>query len=241
MVWRVTSVDFDVAGGRWAEPTDKWVGDPGEAVLVGREGDLAVAIDPLDSGVSRRALEIRVSPDHWEIDVFNSNHAWVHPWGQRPVWVESASTLRKRWPRVGVLVMGRNEQRHHWILLETDEFTSQWRDRHVADASHERATQVKPAAGGLTSSQLEAIELVFGGLLAWPPSVNTAPTLLDAAARRLQIAPTAVSERLRQAQNRAYSLGPHRQTGVMEPEWVYVLASAGYLPIPEFFGSGATD
>lgn len=197
-----------------------------------------MAID--DSGVSRKAVLLRVGPDHWDFDVLNSNHAWVHPWGQRPIWVESNTTVRKRWPRIGILLVGRDEQLHHWVLLESDVFASQWRDRQSSGGSTSNTveTKVKAAAGGLTGPQLEAIRTVFDAHLSWPPVVSADPMLLDSAARRLGIAASAVALRLKQAQNRAFALGPHRQTGVTNPEYVYLLASAGYLPLPGPFDPG---
>lgn len=236
-MFRLTAVDFDVRSGSW-RPTGAMTAEVGDSVLIGREGDLPVAIDPIDSGVSRRALTVTVDPAHWELEVTNSNHAWVHPWGQRPTWAESGTTLRKRWPRIGVLLVGNREDLHHWVLLESDSDPSEWRSKDVDRAnipSHPSGTKVKAASVGLTRAQLEALQMVFSKYLEWPPVIGSEPMLLEAAARKLGIVPNAVTDRLRQAQNRAYSLGPHRQTGVMSPEFVYVLASAGYLPVPEPF------
>jgi len=91
-MFRLTAVDFDVPTGSWRTVGVMTAG-VGDSVLVGREGDLPVAIDPIDSGVSRRALTVTVDPAHWELEVTNSNHAWIHPWGQRPTWVESGTTV----------------------------------------------------------------------------------------------------------------------------------------------------
>lgn len=240
MRYRLMSLDYDVMERRWCGPHRVLPIEPGGEVLAGREGDLPVAIDPVDSGVSRQAVQIRVGHDHWDFDVLNSNHAWVHPWGQRPTWVESNTTMRKRWPRIGILLVGRDESRHHWVLLESDVFASQWRDRQRSgeDTPTTVATKVKSAAAALTGPQLEAIRTVFDAHLAWPPLVSAEPMLLDSAARRLGIAASAVALRLKQAQNRAFALGPHRQTGVTNPEYVYLLASAGYLPLPGPFDPG---
>jgi len=239
--YQLTSVDYDVVGRRWCTPNRVLAIEPGGEVLAGREAELPVAID--DSGVSRRAVLVREGPDHWDFDVLNSNHAWVHPWGQRPIWVESNTTVRKRWPRIGILLIGRNEHLHHWVLLESDVFASQWRDRQssVGRNPNTAETKVKAAAGGLTGPQLEAIRTVFDAHLSWPPVVSADPMLLDSAARRLGIAASAVALRLKQAQNRAFALGPHRQTGVTNPEYVYLLASAGYLPLPGPFDSGVAE
>ena len=238
MVFRLTAVDFDVRTDSWRTPVSVMPVGPGDSVLVGREGDLPVGIDPVDPGVSRRALTVTVEAAQWELEVTNSNHGWIHPWGQRPTWVESNTTVRKRWPRIGVLLVGNRDDLHHWVLLESDSDPSEWRTRPVEPANptpYPPGTQVKVATTGLTRAQLEAVHVVFAKHLAWPPVIASEPMLLEAAARKLGIAPTAVTDRLKQAQNRAYALGPHRQTGVMSPEFVYVLAGAGYLPVPKFF------
>jgi len=146
--------------------------------------------------------------------------------------------VRKRWPRIGVLLIGNRDDLHHWVLLETDSDPSEWRNRVTLNpdaAPNPSGTQVRGPAGGLTPAQLEAVQMVFAKHLAWPPVMASEPMLLESAARKLRIVPNAVTDRLRQAQNRAYALGPHRQTGVMSPEFVYVLAGAGYLPVPEPF------
>src|SRR5664279_2830 len=236
--FRLTAVDFDVRTGSWRAPVAVMTARLGDSVLVGREGDLPVAIDPIDPGVSRRALTVTVDPAHWELGVTNTNHAWIHPWGQRPTWVEANRTVRQSWPRIGVLLVGNREDLHHWVLLESDTDPSEWRKRPVDPApapAGPAGTQVKGAAGGLTGAQLEAVQMVFAKHLAWPPVIASEPMLLEAAARKLRIVPNAVTDRLKQAQSRAYALGPHRQTGVMNPEFVYVLAGAGYLPVPEPF------
>ena len=242
-MFRLTAVDFDVHSGSWRTPASVMTVEPGDSVLVGREGDLPVGIDPIDTGVSRRALTVTVEATQWVMEVTNSNHAWIHPWGQRPTWVEATSTVHKRWPRVGVLLTGSRDDLHHWVMLESDSDPSEWRSRPVeqaSPASNPPGTQVKVATTGLTEAQLEAVQMVFGKYLAWPPVIASQPMLLEAAARRLRIAPTAVTDRLKQAQNRAYALGPHRQMGVMNPDFVYVLAGAGYLPVPEFFNPSAS-
>jgi hypothetical protein len=244
LMFRLTAVDFDVPSGSWRTPTSVMTAGQGDSVLIGRKGDLPVAIDPIDSGVSRKALSVTIAPAHWELEITNSNHAWVHPWGQRPTWVETNTTVRTRWPRVGVLLVGSRDNVHHWVLLEADSYPIPGRGSHVEHADpalNPGVTKLNWPAGGLTGAQLEAVEMVFAKHLAWPPVIASEPMLLEAAARKLGIVANAVTDRLKQAQNRAYALGPHRQTGVMNPEFVYVLASAGYLPVPEIFNPPASD
>ena len=241
MEFRLTAVDFDVRTGSWRPPLSVMTVRLGDSVMIGREGDLPIAIDPIDAGVSRRALTVTVDPAHWQIAVTNTNHAWIHPWGQRPIWVEANTTTRRKWPRIGVLLIGNREDLHHWVLLESDTDPSEWRKRPIEPAAASvgpAGTQVKGPAGGLTRAQLEAVQMVFAKHLAWPPVIASEPMLLEAAARKLHIVPNAITDRLKQAQNRAYALGPHRQTGVMSPEFVYVLAGAGYLPVPAPFSAG---
>lgn len=236
-MFRLTTLDFDVASGAWLRPDAVISLVEGVSVVVGREGDAPVAFDPVDTGVSRKALTVSVDREFWELEVTNSNHAWIHAWGQRPAWVESGSTVRRRWPRVGVLLIGGNQGIHHWVLLESDEYRSQRQDHPPmsTDPVTPGQTRVKGPADDLTRPQLEAVQTVFAKHLAWPPVVTAEPMLLNAAARRLGgVSQNAVSDRLKQAQARAYGLGPQRQVGVMNPEYVYILAGAGYLPVPDF-------
>jgi len=60
VVFRLTAVDFDVRTDSWRTPVSVMPVGPGDSVLVGREGDLPVGIDPVDPGVSRRALTVTV-------------------------------------------------------------------------------------------------------------------------------------------------------------------------------------
>jgi len=174
VVFRLTAVDFDVRTDSWRTPVSVMPVGPGDSVLVGREGDLPVGIDPVDPGVSRRALTVTVEAAQWELEVTNSNHGWIHPWGQRPAWVESNTTVRKRWPRIGVLLVGNRDDLHHWVLLESDSDPSEWRTRPVEPANptpYPPGTQVKVATTGLTRAQLEAVHVVFAKHLAWPPVI----------------------------------------------------------------------
>src|SRR5664279_2753884 len=50
--FRLTAVDFDVRTGSWRAPVAVMTARLGDSVLVGREGDLPVAIDPIDPGGS---------------------------------------------------------------------------------------------------------------------------------------------------------------------------------------------
>ena len=237
---RLTSLDYDVAGRRWLEPFAVRELAAGQTVDAGRESALPIAIDPLDSGVSRAAVSIGLGGAGWEIRLENANHGWLHPWAQRESWIERGSVVHRLWPRIGLLVVGRDASRLHWLLLETDQEPGNWAVAPPDTRRSDLPTGVTSAiqqGGKLTPLQLQAIQTVFGQHLAWPPVVSPEPMLMDAAARRLQVAPNAVSDRLKQARTRAYTLGPQRQIGVTAPDYVYVLSSAGYLPVPAPFGA----
>ncbi len=84
----------------------------------------------------------------------------------------------------------------------------------------------------LTRAQLDALTTVFAPHLAGGPVPGPLPVKLEAAARRLGVSDGAVAQRLEAAQQRAYKLGSHRQVGVTDPDYLYVLVGNGYLPAP---------
>lgn len=231
-MFRVTAVAFDPLARTWRSPTAV-VGLPSDQpVVIGREGEVPIALDPNDPGVSRRALRVTAGVVGWTIDVLNTNHAWLHPWGQRPAGIKAGRTVERRWPRIGVLLVGGREDVQHWVLLESDHRATD--PRPVTPISVGETVRADPPTV-LTSAQLEAIRAVFRQHLSWPPVVGATPELLSAAARRLGVSPAAVTQRLEQARARVHAFGPHRQVGVTDPEYVYLLAAAGYLPFPPRF------
>jgi hypothetical protein len=92
----------------------------GTSLVVGREGELKIGADPLDTRVSRRAVVIDVGDGEWKLRVLNTNGAVIHPWGLRafPATAapeQSGHLESLRWPRIGVRVLG-GEDLIHWVL-----------------------------------------------------------------------------------------------------------------------------
>lgn len=241
---RVVTIDYDTDSARWAAARQVVEIELGQTVAAGREAELSVGLNPPDPGVSRRALTISLRHDGWVVKVSNANHVWMYPWGQRPAWLEAGTTVAKRWPRIGLLVMGMSRGTHHWVLLESDDVVGE-----VNTASGKGPiplkvgiTALNASGPGLTQAQLDAIQTVFGKHLQWPPVAAPEPLLLDAAARRLGgIASNAVRLRLEAAGKRSEALGPDRQVSVTQPDYVFLLATAGYLPLPQMIETGAAQ
>jgi hypothetical protein len=202
----------------------------GQSLLIGREGDLPAGVEIADTGISRRALTVAARPDGWQIISTNGNGAVLHPWGQAASWLERNKPLSRRWPRIGIRLIGSLHDAQHWVLLESDQYELPA----IAELHGRPSTNtLRPARPGpLTAAQLDALRTVFAPHLAWPPVPGALPVKLEAAARRLHVSDGAVAQRLEAAQQRAYKLGSHRQVGVMDPEYMYVLVSNGYLPAP---------
>ena len=202
----------------------------GESLLIGREGDLPLGVDVPDTGVSRRALTVTARPEGWQLVCTNSNGAVLHPWGQAASWLERNKPLTRRWPRIGIRVIGSAQDAQHWVLLEAGQYrTPAVGQPHGAASTN---TQRPEPPGPLTPAQVDALTTVFAAHLAWPPVAGPLPVKLEAAARKLRVTDGAVAQRLEAAQRRAYKLGSHRQVGVMDPEYLYVLVANGYLPPP---------
>jgi hypothetical protein len=202
--------------------------EPGKSLLIGREGDLGVGIDPVDTGISRHALEVAAAAEGWSITSHNGNGAMLHPWAQPSSVLETEQATRRRWPRLAVRLIGSRSELHHWVLLEGDRYTID-----PARAAHESTnTDLSRPPQPLTNAQSEALRTVFSQHLAWPPVAGPVPMTLQSAARRLKVSDAAIYQRLEAAQSRAYQLGAYRQHGVTDPEYVYVLARHGYLGGP---------
>ena len=54
----------------------------------------------------------------------------------------------------------------------------------------------------------------------------------EAVARHLNVSAAAVTQRLEGVRKKAYQLGMSQQYGVVDPEYVYVLAAHGFLAPP---------
>ena len=206
----------------------------GQSLLVGREGDLPLGIEIYDRGVSRRAALVTATEQGWQVEVLNSNGAVLHPWGQGPTL--AGRYINLMWPRTGIRILngakpGETDKLQHWLLLESDMIdVTPVGARAPANATTSTYQATPPTP--LTVGQLEALQVVFADQLQWPPVQPAAPLLLRTAARRLGIGESGVQERLSKAHARALKLGLHRPVGLTEPEYLYILVRAGYLPLP---------
>lgn len=198
------------------------------SVIVGREGELLIGVTPEDTGISRRALTITPTATGWSLLSSNSNGAVLHPWAQPAAWLDPGIAQLSVWPRIAVRLIGSRADLQHWVLLVGDHYEMLG----GRDGATPTNTVTPRAPLALTTAQTEALRAVFGPHLQWPPVVGPLPTTLQAAARHLGISEAAIYQRLEAAQNRAYQLGSHRQYGVTEPDYVYVLARHGYLGRP---------
>jgi hypothetical protein len=203
--------------------------DVGTAVDAGREADLPVGTDPEDPGISRIAVSIAARGEAWELRVRNRNGAVLHRWGQAPTILELDRPVHLRWPRAGVRLIGKDGEVEHWILLEADDYALP-RPGEAGDAAG--ATYVASAPRPLTDAQRDALHAVFEQHLAWPPITNPIVTARETAGRRLGISYAGIVDRLQGAQRKAHQLGSHQQFGLMEPDYLYVLVSRGYLAAP---------
>jgi hypothetical protein len=141
----------------------------------------------------------------------------------------AARLTRLRWPLVAVRVLGADPDARHWVLFECDAYVGE-----VAGPVTGRGTTVAaPPPKPLTAAERQAIDAVFGPVLAWPPAAApTEPRQLKQAARLLDISASAVKVRLEGARAKAEALGLELPVGVTDPPYIHVLAAAGYLPPP---------
>jgi hypothetical protein len=206
------------------DPQLRWNGPirPRQTLIVGREGDLAIATNPVDRKVSRHAVTITASDRGWSILPTNRNGVRLHPWAQPS---HAVSTLEiMMWPRVGVRVVGHADM-EHWVLLEDDEAYTKGAARHTTGL-----TEYAPPPTRLTDKQTQALRLVFRDLLAWPPRSDPEVHLIKQAAKALEISSSGVQERLKEVLHRAHELGlARRDVGLTDPEYLYALARAGYV------------
>lgn len=194
-------------------------------LVVGREGDVALGVVPSDLGVSRRALTVSVTAKGWRIEPTNSNGIVLQPWGQAPSWLDIGRPLEISWPSVGLRIVGSRPDVQHWVLLEAG--TGSPRGPGTSSTQTE-----SPDPKPLTDAQSAAVAAVFAQHLAWPPVAGAVPQTLDAAARRLGVSTAAVYQRLEAARARAYLLGSHPQSSVIEPDYIYVLVRNGFIEPP---------
>lgn len=202
--------------------------EEGHPLAVGRTGQLPVGVDLPDSGISRVAVMVTATRDGWSIEVTNRNGATLHPWGLAPA-VARTHTL-VAWPLVGILVRGSVAGAQHWVLLESSMYTVAVPSPDPSAHSANRTSVADPPPA-LTGPELEALGVVFGSQLAWPPVVPAPALQLKQAARRLGITDSAVQQRLGNAQRKATRLGLTRRGSLTEPDYLHVLVGAGYVPV----------
>jgi len=202
----------------------------GTPVTIGRDTELPVGIDPPDLGVSRRGVEVTAAADGWHVVIENRAGAFVHPWAQPPIWAPHGTVAVHRWPKIGIRLIGSDRTMEHWVLLESEAYPLPVQGRSAsADFG---PTRLPPTPKPLTAHQLAAVQGVFQEFLAWPPKSGPSPTTLATAATKLKISPAGVTERLARVQDRAYALGMHRQTGVSDPAYLYLLVRHGFITAP---------
>jgi hypothetical protein len=195
---------------------------PSLPVIIGREGDVGVGIDPLDPKVSRHALTVTATGDGWHIRVTNRNEADLQLWGQPSLPSRPVETVS--WPRVALRVKG-DRALCHLVLLDDSALSIAGRPSSQPSQLTETVDRPPP----LTVAQQEAVRVLFGDLLAWPPRNSAKPLQLKQVANKLKIGEEAVRRRLEGARRKAVSLGLSRMVPLTDPEYLYVLVRAGYL------------
>ncbi len=203
---------------------------PGVRLCVGREGDLLIGMQPVNLGISRRAVYVTAMPSGWRIEVRNRGGAYLHPWAQPSLAATTDDTLS--WPLVGVRLLHESEGSQHWVLLSAD-------DLPVTPAGPTSSVPSPVATRGgdrprpLSRGQREALAVVFGELLCWPPRHPATPLLLKQAARRIGISGSALQGRLAEAWNKAVELGlPGSTRELTDPDYFYALVRGGYIESP---------
>ena len=191
-------------------------------VVIGREGEIGIGIDPFDPKVSRQALTVTATGDAWHIQVTNRHGAARQLWGQPALPSRPVETIS--WPRIGLRVNGDPELRH-WVLLDDPALGVAG----LQTCQPSQRTESVDRPPRLTAAQQEAIRALFADVLAWPPRVPATPLQLKQVASRLGIRREAVQRRLEEARRKAISLGLGRVVPLTDPEYLYVLVSAGYL------------
>jgi len=84
------------------------------------------------------------------------------------------------------------------------------------------------APAALTAAQLAALSAVFAQHLPGRRSQDRCDQARSRLRDGLGVTDGAVAQRLEATQQRAYQLGAHRQVGVTDPSYLYVLVGHGY-------------
>lgn len=83
---------------------------------VGRQGHLPLAIVLPDPGVSRVAVSVTPTQNHWQIVVGNRNGAVMCPWGLPRTVAAPKSSYQICWPRVALRVVANSPAHYYWVL-----------------------------------------------------------------------------------------------------------------------------
>ncbi|MGD9529241.1 hypothetical protein [Pseudonocardia sp.] len=207
----------------------------GQSLRAGRHGDLPVGVELDDRGISRNAATVTATETGWAVEITNTHGAVVHPWAQAPFPAAGHQTLS--WPRVAIRLLngaapgGEAAGHRHWLLLEADGIPVEADGpRRTANTTSRTAEAERPPE--LTPSQHEALALVFAEYLQWwPIRPDPAVRKLYTVAHRLKISETGVKARLSNAREKAQRLGLHRTVGLTDPEYLFTLVRAGFLPL----------
>ncbi len=207
---------------------------PAVTLTVGREAEIFLASEPPDHRVSRVAVRVTWLAGEWTVEATNRNGVIVHPWGQPAYPAKEREVLVG--DRIGLRVLG-NDRRQHWVLMEQELETR------PADRIGRRtlATELGTSVRPLTLAQLEVVDLLFGEVLAWPPRLDAGVAQLKQVARRAGVSVSAVQARLTEVRSKAEALGLTRQVPLADPEYVYVIARAGFLPRPPGVAAGLSS
>jgi hypothetical protein len=199
---------------------------PERPVIIGREGELPVGIDPFDPKVSRNAVTITSVGDGWRLEIGNRHGVDLQLWGQPALPYYRPGELLS-WPRITVCVKGDRRFRHLVLLDDPTLAIGLERPQHSGSS---RITESLTRPPTLTVPQQEALRLLYAELLAWPPPKQAVALRINQVARRLRIGSEAVRRRLEEARQKAIALGLSREVPLTDPEYLYVLVRAGYLP-----------
>jgi len=195
---------------------------PANKLILGREGDVNIGVDPADPGISRQAVAVVREPMGWAVSATNRNGVVVHPWGQSSFPANVPQILP--WSHVALRILGSGSQQH-WALLEDPSLRI---FQHVEQPGITKAT---PRPKSLTFVQEQTVRTMFRELLAWPPRIPATPLQLKQVAARLDTTNESIQRRLEQVRRKAALIGFSRIGSLSDPEYVYVLVRAGYLTI----------
>lgn len=179
--------------GRACSVTGRLVVTVGQSVTVGREKELQLAVRVPNRKVSRDAATIEATPAGWGIRITNRNGAVLHPWGQpfHPAGRDNAVN----WPLIGIRMLHDADALQHWVLLVAEDLDLTATGP-LRDEQESIETDLAKRPPKLSDKQREAVEVLFGQLLAWPPRSPAEPLLIKQAARRLGLSARGLQDRL---------------------------------------------